>query len=147
MPAAVRLSETAEWHVQPLQPLQILDAPRLENSVPDRLWDWWSEDPPQRWQVDQWRWNDRASSQTENQQIVIGINGAAGNPAMTADFPITTGIGGHPGPPELMMKGGLRGHHGHILHNMSRKSTSTRARLLSGTETSQRRSGEITVEC
>ena len=80
-------------------------------------------------------------------KIVIGINGAAGNPAMTADFPITTGIGGHPGPPELMMRGGLRGHHGHILLIMSRKSTSTRVRLLSGTETSQRRHGEITVEC
>ena len=80
-------------------------------------------------------------------KIVIGINGAAGNLAMTADFPITTGIGGHPGPPELMMKGGLRGHHGHILLNVSRKSTSTRARLLSGTETSQRRPDEITVEC
>ena len=68
MPAAVRQSETEEWHVQPLQPLQILDAPRLENSVPDRLWDWWNEDSPQRWQVDQWCWNERASSQTENQQ-------------------------------------------------------------------------------
>ena len=68
VPAAVRPSETEEWHVQPPQPLQILDAPRPENSVLDRLWDWWNEDPPQRWQVDQWRWNARASSQTENQQ-------------------------------------------------------------------------------
>ena len=48
MPAAVRQSETEEWHVQRLQRLQILDAPRLENSVPDRLWDWWNEDSPQR---------------------------------------------------------------------------------------------------
>ena len=47
VPAAVRPSETQEC-VQPLQPLQILDAPRPENSVPDRLWDWWNEDPPQR---------------------------------------------------------------------------------------------------
>ena len=68
MPAAVRQSETEEWHVQPPQPLQILDAPRPENSVPDRLWDWWNEDPPQRWRVDQWRWNERASSQIQNQQ-------------------------------------------------------------------------------
>ena len=68
MPAAVRQSETEEWHGQPLQPLQILDALRLENSVPDRLWDWWNEDSPQRWQVHQWRWNERASSQSGNQQ-------------------------------------------------------------------------------
>ena len=53
-------------HVQTLQPLQICDAPRPENSVPDRLWDWWNEDPPQRWQIDQWRWNERAPSHTEN---------------------------------------------------------------------------------
>ena len=52
VPAAVRQSQTEEWHVQPLQPLQILDAPRPENSVPDLQWDWWNEDPPQRWQVD-----------------------------------------------------------------------------------------------
>ena len=45
-PAAVRPSETEEWHVQPLQPLQILGAPRPENRMPDRLWDWWNEDPP-----------------------------------------------------------------------------------------------------
>ena len=57
-----------EWHVQPLQPLQILNALRPENSVPDRLWDWWNEDPPQGWQVDHWHWNDRAPSHTENQQ-------------------------------------------------------------------------------
>ena len=56
VPAAVRPSETEELSIQPLQPLQILDAPRPENNVPDRLWDWWKEDPPQRWQVDQWRW-------------------------------------------------------------------------------------------
>ena len=68
VPAAVRPSETEEWHVQPLPPSQILDAPRLENSVPDRLWDWWNEEPPQRWQVDQWRWNEPASSQSENQR-------------------------------------------------------------------------------
>ena len=60
-------------------------------------------------------------------KIVIETNGAAGIPAMT-------GIGGHPGPPDLMMNGGPRGHHGHV----RRKSTSTEARLLSGTETSQK---------
>ena len=76
-------------------------------------------------------------------KIVIGINEAAGNPAMTAGFPTMTGIGGHPGPPELMMKGGPRGHHGHIQFLLNRKSTSTKARLLSGTGTSQRRPGEI----
>ena len=65
---SVSQSETEEWHVQPLQPLQILDAPRPENSVPDRLCDWWNEDLPQRWQVYQWRWNERASSQIGNQQ-------------------------------------------------------------------------------
>ena len=32
-----------------------------------------------------------------------------------------TGIGGHLGPPEVMRKGCLRGHHGHILLRMSRK--------------------------
>ena len=64
VPAVVRPSETAEWHVQPLQPLQILNALRPENSVPDRLWDWWKEDPPQGWQVDHWRWNERAPSHT-----------------------------------------------------------------------------------
>ena len=122
VPAAVRLSEAGEWHVQPLQTLQILDAPRPENSVPDRLWDWWNEDPPQRWQVDQWRWNERASSQTE-------------------------GIGGRPGPPELMMKGGPCGHHGHIRFLLNRISTSSRARFLSWTEASQRRPGVITVAC
>ena len=73
-------------------------------------------------------------------KIVIGTNGAVGIPAMT-------GIGGHPDPPELMMQGGPRGHHGHIRFLLNRKSTSTRARLLSGTEASQRRPGEITVEC
>ena len=71
-------------------------------------------------------------------KIVIGTNGAAGIPAMT-------GIGGHPGPPELMMKGGPRGHHGHIRFFLNRKSTSTRARLLSGTEATQGRRGVITV--
>ena len=55
VPAAVRPLETEEWHVQPLQPLQILDAPRPENSVPDRL-------------CDQLRWNERSSSQTINEQ-------------------------------------------------------------------------------
>ena len=73
-------------------------------------------------------------------KIVIGINGAAGSPSIT-------GIGGHPGPPELMMKGGPRSHHGHIRFFLNRKSTSTRARLLSGTETNHRRPGVITVEC
>ena len=57
------------------------------------------------------------------------------------------GIGGHPGPPEVMMKGGLRGHHGHILLGMCRKIASTRARLRSGTGVSQRRPGVITVAC
>ena len=68
VPAAVHPSETEEWSVQPSQPLQILDAPRPEYSVPDRLWDWWNEDPPQRWQVDQGRWNDRVTNRTEKQQ-------------------------------------------------------------------------------
>ena len=80
-------------------------------------------------------------------KIVIRISGAAGNPAMIVGMPAMTGIGGHLGPPEVMMKGGLRGHHGHILLRMNRKSTSTRARLLNGTEASQRRPGEIIVEC
>ena len=48
--------------------LQILDAPRPESSVPDRLWDWWNEDPPQRWQVDHWRSHEPVTSHTENQQ-------------------------------------------------------------------------------
>ena len=52
-------------------------------------------------------------------KIVIGINGAAGNPA--ACTPAMTGIGGHPDPPELMMKGGPRGHHGHIRFFLNRK--------------------------
>ena len=80
-------------------------------------------------------------------KIVIGINGAAGNPSMTVRIPALTGIGGHRGPPELMMKGGLRGHHGHNRFFLNRKSNSTRARLLSGTEASQRRLGVITAAC
>ena len=70
---------------------------------------------------------ERTSSQPyrESQKIVIGTNGAAGFPAMT-------GTGGHPGPPEVMMKGGLRGHHGRIRLILNRKSTSTRARLRVG---------------
>ena len=80
-------------------------------------------------------------------KIVIGINGAAGNPAITAGIPAMTGIGGHPGPPELMMKGGPRGHHGHIQFLLNRKSISTKARFLSVTEASQRRPGEVTVVC
>ena len=71
-------------------------------------------------------------------KIVIGINGAAGNPPLTVGIPAMTGIDGHLGPPELMMKGGLRGHHGYIRFLLSQNSTSTRARLLSGTEISQR---------
>ena len=69
-------------------------------------------------------------------KIGIGTNGAIGTM-------IIIGIGV---PPELMMKGGLRGHHGHSRLIQRRRSTSARARLLSGTETSQRRPGEITVE-
>ena len=68
VPAAVRPSETEEWHVQPYSNYRSWDAPRLENSVPDRLWDWWNKDPPQRWKIDQWRWNERVSSHTMNQQ-------------------------------------------------------------------------------
>ena len=64
---------------------------------------------------------------------MIGINGAAGSPAMTVGIPAMSGIGGHPGPPEVMMKGGPRGHRGHIRFFLNRKSISTRARLLSGT--------------
>ena len=60
--------------------------------------------------------NELPARQTIN-KIVIGINGAAG----------------HPGPPEVMMKGGPRGHRGHIRFFLNRKSISTRARLLSGT--------------
>ena len=54
---------------------------------------------------------------------MIGTNGAAGG------FPAMTGIVGHLGPPEVMKKGGLRGHHGHMRLRMKRNSTSTRAPL------------------
>ena len=46
---------------------------------------------------------------------VIGTSGVAGMPAMI-------GIGGHRGPPVVMMKGGLRGHHGRVSLTLSRKS-------------------------
>ena len=69
-------------------------------------------------------------------KIAIGTHGEFGTM-------IIIGIGG---PPELMTKGGLRGHLGHSRLIQRRSSTSTRARLLIGTETSQRRPGEITVE-
>ena len=68
VPAVVLPSETEEWHVQTVPPLQILDALRLESSVPDLQWDWWNEDLSQRWQVDQWHWNERAPRHTKNQQ-------------------------------------------------------------------------------
>ena len=68
VPAVVLPSETEEWHVQIVQPLQILDAQRSESSVPDPLWDWWNEDQSQRWQVDQWHWNERAPRHTKYQQ-------------------------------------------------------------------------------
>ena len=71
-------------------------------------------------------------------RTVIGTSGVSGMPAMT-------GIGGHLGPPVVMMKCGLRGHHGHNLVRMIRKSTSTRARFQSGTEVSQRRPGVIAL--
>ena len=56
-------------------------------------------------------------------KTVVGTNGADGG------FPAMNGIGGHLGPPEVVKKGGLRGHHGHMRLGMKRNSTSTRAPL------------------
>ena len=140
VPAAVPRLETEEWSVQPSQPLQILDAPPPENSVPDRLWDWWNEDPPRRWQIDQWRWNERELPAIRRiNRTVIGTSGVAGMSAMT-------GIGGHLGPPEVMMKGCLRGQHGHILLSMSRKKV-LRQEPASGVGRSQKRPGLTTAAC
>ena len=147
MPAAVRQSETEEWHGQPLQPLQILDALRLENSVPIVCGTGGMKIHHSDGKfINGAGMNELPASQGIN-KIVIGINGAAGNPAMTVGIPAMTGIGGHPGLPELMMKGGPRGHHGHFRFFLNRKSTSTKVHILSGTEASQRRPGEITVVC
>ena len=58
----------------------------------------------------------------------------------TSEFtgmPVTTGIDGHLGPPVATMKGGPRGHHGRVSLTVSRKSSSTRAHLRSGTEASR----------
>ena len=68
VPAPVHPSETEEWSVQTSKPLQLMDAPRLENNVPDRLWDWWNDDELRRWQVDSWRWNEPAAIRVECQQ-------------------------------------------------------------------------------
>ena len=68
VPAPVHPSETEDWSVQPPQPLHLMDAPRLENSVPDRLLNCFNDDYLRRFQIDQWRWNEPVTSRAANQQ-------------------------------------------------------------------------------
>ena len=84
---------------------------------------------------------------TNQLPAVLTINRTLTGTSGVTGMPVMSGIGGHPSPPEVMMKGGPRGHHGHILLGMSRKSTSTRACLRSGTEVFQRRPGVTTAAC
>ena len=139
MPAPVHSSETEDWSVEPPQPLQLMDAPRrtvcpivcgtsgMVMSCGD---------------------GKLINGAGMNQlPAVLTINKTVTGPSGVTGMPVMTGIGGHPGPPEVMMKGGPRGHHGHILLGMSRKSTSTRARLRRGTEVFQRRPGVTTAAC
>ena len=53
---------------------------------------------------------------TNQLPAVLTINRTVTGTSGVTGMPVMTGIGGHP--PEVMMKGGPRGHHGHILLRM-----------------------------